>query len=187
VRLGRHPIFATSHAAKIMRAANRFPSQALQRAIAQQFSALALFGRRPPERVDGFVIPASENLHITGRPRRPRERGQRAARASKPDYVNRDLSPELLALNSFVKKVYSEVGEYDPRSPDRPVRPDCISGCCSRKWRNTTKSLVACFERPPLTAVRISSTIIWRIPSVPPGAFTINLKTLLGSRTMVYE
>jgi hypothetical protein len=27
---------------------------------------LALFGRRPPERVDGPVIPASENLHNSG-------------------------------------------------------------------------------------------------------------------------
>src|SRR6266581_8362223 len=28
-----------------------------------RFRALALFERRPPERVEGFVIPASENLH----------------------------------------------------------------------------------------------------------------------------
>jgi hypothetical protein len=27
---------------------------------------LALFGRRPPQRVEGFVMPASKNLHITG-------------------------------------------------------------------------------------------------------------------------
>jgi hypothetical protein len=27
---------------------------------------LALFGRRPPQRVDSLVMPASENLHITG-------------------------------------------------------------------------------------------------------------------------
>jgi hypothetical protein len=30
---------------------------------------LALFGRRPHERVDRFDIPASENLHKSGRPR----------------------------------------------------------------------------------------------------------------------
>ena len=30
-----------------------------------RFRALALFGRRPPERVDGAVMPASENLHRT--------------------------------------------------------------------------------------------------------------------------
>jgi len=28
---------------------------------------LALFGRRPQQRVDGPVIPAAENLHNTGR------------------------------------------------------------------------------------------------------------------------
>jgi hypothetical protein len=27
---------------------------------------LALFGRRPPQRVDSLVTPASENLHNTG-------------------------------------------------------------------------------------------------------------------------
>ena len=30
-----------------------------------RFRALALFGRRPPERVDDLCIPASENLHRT--------------------------------------------------------------------------------------------------------------------------
>jgi hypothetical protein len=28
---------------------------------------LALFGRRPPQRVDSLVMPASENLHMIGR------------------------------------------------------------------------------------------------------------------------
>jgi hypothetical protein len=28
---------------------------------------LALFGRRPPQGVEGFVIPASKNLHKNGR------------------------------------------------------------------------------------------------------------------------
>src|SRR6266566_2377362 len=32
-----------------------------------RFRALALFGRRPPQRVDSLVMPASENLHKTGR------------------------------------------------------------------------------------------------------------------------
>ena len=31
-----------------------------------RFPALALFGRRPPERVDDLCIPASENLHNSG-------------------------------------------------------------------------------------------------------------------------
>src|ERR1700693_3859707 len=31
-----------------------------------RFRALALFGRRPPERVDRLGIPASENLHTSG-------------------------------------------------------------------------------------------------------------------------
>jgi hypothetical protein len=29
---------------------------------------LALFGRRPPQRVDSLVMPASENLHRSGHP-----------------------------------------------------------------------------------------------------------------------
>jgi hypothetical protein len=32
-----------------------------------RFRALALFGRRPPHRVDSLVMPASENLHINRR------------------------------------------------------------------------------------------------------------------------
>ena len=31
-----------------------------------RFRALALFGRRPPERVERFVLPAAENLHTSG-------------------------------------------------------------------------------------------------------------------------
>src|SRR5713226_5774511 len=34
-----------------------------------RFRALALFGRRPPQRVEGFVMPASKNLHKSGRRR----------------------------------------------------------------------------------------------------------------------
>jgi hypothetical protein len=30
---------------------------------------LALFGRRPQERVEGFVMPASKNLHTNGHSR----------------------------------------------------------------------------------------------------------------------
>jgi hypothetical protein len=33
-----------------------------------RFRALALFGRRPQERVDSVVIPASKNLHNSGIP-----------------------------------------------------------------------------------------------------------------------
>ena len=32
----------------------------------KRFRALALFTRRPHERVEGSSLPASENLHITG-------------------------------------------------------------------------------------------------------------------------
>jgi hypothetical protein len=35
-----------------------------------RFRALALFGRRPPQRVDSLVMPASENLHTSGLMRR---------------------------------------------------------------------------------------------------------------------
>jgi hypothetical protein len=37
-----------------------------------RFRALALFGRRPSERVDGLGIPASENLHMSRRQPLPR-------------------------------------------------------------------------------------------------------------------
>jgi hypothetical protein len=40
-----------------------------------RFRALALFGRRPPQRVDRIGIPASENLHKTGLPRRKKSSG----------------------------------------------------------------------------------------------------------------
>src|SRR5216684_748302 len=36
-------------------------------AYVPRFRALALFGRRPQERVEGFVMPASKNLHNNGR------------------------------------------------------------------------------------------------------------------------
>jgi hypothetical protein len=52
-------------------AAARFP----------RFRALALFGRRPPQRVDSLVMPASENLHNNGSARlirSPRRTAQNA-------------------------------------------------------------------------------------------------------------
>jgi hypothetical protein len=59
-------------------------------AIAKRFRALALFGRRPSERVDGPGMPASENLHISGKsPPRQRQvsyewrRNRRAGHAAK--------------------------------------------------------------------------------------------------------
>ena len=39
------------------------PAARPNRASLPRFRALALFGRRPPERVESSVIPASENLH----------------------------------------------------------------------------------------------------------------------------
>jgi hypothetical protein len=52
-------------------------------AYVPRFRALALFGRRPPQRVEGFVMPASKNLHSNGhrqtRRKRLREHRSRAA------------------------------------------------------------------------------------------------------------
>ena len=42
------------------------PAAALSHYLPTRFRALALFGRRPAERVVRSVLPASENLHITG-------------------------------------------------------------------------------------------------------------------------
>ena len=41
---------------------------ALPGATLPRLRALALFGRRPPQRVDSLLMPASENLHNNGRP-----------------------------------------------------------------------------------------------------------------------
>ena len=45
-----------------------------------RFRALALFGRRPPERVDDLCIPVSENLHMTGLMHRNKQRPIRSPR-----------------------------------------------------------------------------------------------------------
>jgi hypothetical protein len=45
-----------------------------------RFRALALFRRRPPERVDGLAMPASENLHTTRLPRCKKDRWNFASR-----------------------------------------------------------------------------------------------------------
>jgi hypothetical protein len=56
---------------------------------AQARIALALFGRRPQERVDGLVIPASENLH---RKRHP-------AVVRRHDFCLRDLQASMLVFS----------------------------------------------------------------------------------------
>jgi hypothetical protein len=55
--------------------------------------ALALFGRRPPQRVDSLLMPASENLHMSGSrpPRPPRQHGREARQPS------RSIKTETLA------------------------------------------------------------------------------------------
>ena len=47
------------------RCAARSPAAPPARYLLTRFRALALFGRRPPERVDS-TLPASENLHSSG-------------------------------------------------------------------------------------------------------------------------
>jgi hypothetical protein len=65
---------------------------------------LALFGRRPPERVHGLVIPASENLHRSGLMHRSKQpfhsitsSGARAAHveAERPSGLEIDRQLEL--------------------------------------------------------------------------------------------
>src|SRR6266478_5369936 len=57
---------------KITRHSNHLPRLNLDSPAAPpvphfpRFRALALFGRRPPQRVDSLVMPASENLHKLG-------------------------------------------------------------------------------------------------------------------------
>ena len=47
---------------------------ALPGATLPRLRALALFGRRPPQRVDSLLMPASENLHRTGLMQRSKKR-----------------------------------------------------------------------------------------------------------------
>jgi hypothetical protein len=59
-----------------------------------RFRALALFGRRPPRRVDSIVMPASENLHKSGS-----RSIRRSACASRPgqSFVRSRLRPRCSA------------------------------------------------------------------------------------------
>jgi hypothetical protein len=62
---------------------------ALPGATLPRLRALALFGRRPPQRVDSLVMPASENLHRNGR--------------SSPLKIiaNRTVCPTRIVINSI--------------------------------------------------------------------------------------
>jgi hypothetical protein len=51
-------------------------------AYVPRFRALALFGRRPQERVEGFVMPASKNLHNTDMPMSAQKEKSRLTAAS---------------------------------------------------------------------------------------------------------
>ncbi len=57
---GRHPQTFTGHEI----AARSISARGTAGAHFPRFRALALFGRRPPHRVDSLVMPASENLHM---------------------------------------------------------------------------------------------------------------------------
>src|SRR5882757_2017267 len=52
-------------------------------------SLLALFGRRPPQHVEGFVMPASKNLHNSGLMRRIKRWSNRSPRRQKTTAVAR--------------------------------------------------------------------------------------------------
>ena len=65
-----HAFEASTPFEKITRHSNHVPRLNLHSVPAAlpvphfpRFRALALFGRRPPQRVDSLVMPASENLH----------------------------------------------------------------------------------------------------------------------------
>jgi hypothetical protein len=76
-----------------------------------RFRALALFGRRPLERVDSPAIPASENLHNNGSrllTRSPRRRGREASVRSisgVPTGSLRGSGPRVPALHEPKKRV----------------------------------------------------------------------------------
>src|SRR3984893_3473950 len=66
---GRNPIIATAPVQSSQaRAGGKIPIAPTAPSVPHlpRFRALALFGRRPPVPGDSFVIPASENLHISG-------------------------------------------------------------------------------------------------------------------------
>jgi hypothetical protein len=65
---------------------------------------LAVFGRRPPQRVDSLVMPASENLHRTGR-----------GRLSASLYLRYNFSAELPSTLNFGTAENSRAGEVQSR------------------------------------------------------------------------
>ncbi len=66
---------------------------ALPGATLPRLRALALFGRRPPQRVDSLLMPASENLHNNGNERRL------------PTSARRNVGPSDLCSAALRKRV----------------------------------------------------------------------------------
>ena len=71
---------------------------ALPGAILPRLRALALFGRRSPQRVDSLVMPASENLHNSGLMRRTKRWSSRSPRRQKSTAVARLVSLKTCAV-----------------------------------------------------------------------------------------
>src|SRR5207249_2782244 len=69
--------------------------------------ALALFGRRPPQRVEGFVMPASKNLHRTGRKAIVSVASRRINRVIVAQSETANQGPEI------VLRIDREVGRQD--------------------------------------------------------------------------
>jgi hypothetical protein len=61
-----------------------------------RFRALALFGRRPPQRVDSIVMPASENLHNKRLMRRSKRHLYSITSSVRASSIGEGSAPECL-------------------------------------------------------------------------------------------
>ena len=87
------------------------PAGPLSHYLPTRFRALALFGRRPAERVVSSVLPASENLHRTGREQVQQNLLMMLQRAASPVWVG------LAATTSFGASTIlgSRIVKVEPR------------------------------------------------------------------------
>src|SRR6267154_6452080 len=106
-----------------------------------RFRALALFGRRPPQRVDSLVMPASENLHITGLMRRSRVSPFDPSRTSESYSGNpafRRPSINSFAFDSPPRAIYADIVKAGSISSTRAAA-SCASASRPR-WSKADES-----------------------------------------------
>ena len=87
---------------------------------------MALFGRRPPQRVDSLVMPASENLHNRRHQKAKGTRNHRLSAAAITNLVSAQhqrLDRKQQGLNPQQQRVH-EAGGVDDMQPEALQRTD---------------------------------------------------------------